>query len=240
MEPEREKNASVSRRLKEVLELDGSPVAVARVSQIPAGLKRWQRKGTVCIMIQQARRGSAFYCSGESIICGGKVHLGAAESAGRNLEEFLVRTEKLAASSTAAKRLLGLTKSRAPQSLREYLVFAPLEAADFDIEVVVFVGMPFQISRIIWLDAFQTGRIDTIHGEPLCSGVIATPISRHRIGISFMDMACRAFGRYKPEELAIGVPYERLPRIVDSIEKSVAGTAKSSFILRLIPKLIKP
>jgi len=53
-------------------------------------------------------------------------------------------------------------------------------------------------------------------------------------------MACRAFGRYKPEELVIGVPYERLSRIIDSIEKSIAGTAKSNFILRLLPKLIKP
>jgi uncharacterized protein (DUF169 family) len=231
---------SFATRLKEVLELDGSPVAVAFVSEIPPGLRKWSRRATVCIMIQSARRGSAFYCSGDRIICGGRVHLGMAESAGRNLSDFLVKTERLAASDIAARRLLGLTKSRAPQKLGEYLAFAPLEEATFTPDVVIFVGTPFQISRIIWLDAFQTGQINTIHGEPLCSGVIAAPISRHRIGLSFMDMACRAFGRYKPEELVIGVPYERLSRIIDSIEKSVAGTAKSNFILRLLPKLIKP
>jgi uncharacterized protein (DUF169 family) len=231
---------SVSGRLKEVLELDGSPVAVAFLSEIPLGLRKWSRWGTVCVMIQSARRGSAFYCSGDRIICGGRVHLGMATSAGRNLKDFLVKTEKLAASDTAAQRLLGLTKSRAPRKLGEYLAFAPLEKATFTPDVIVFVGTPLQISRIIWLDAFQTGQINTIHGEPLCSGVIAAPFSRRRIGVSFMDMACRAFGRYKPEELIIGVPYERLSRIIDSIEKSVAGTAKSRFILGLLPKLIKP
>jgi uncharacterized protein (DUF169 family) len=240
MEQEDTKKSDFSSRLKEVLELDGSPVAVASASEVPSGIKKWQRRGTLCVMIQRARRGGASYCLAENIICGGKIHLGLAESAGRDLEKFLVKTEKLACSDIAARRLLGLTKSRAPEKLGEYLVFAPLEEAPFTPEVVIFVGTPLQISRIIWLDVFQTGQINTIHAEPLCSGVIATPISRKRIGISFMDMACRALGRYKPEELVIGVPYERLARIIDSIGKSVAGTAKSSLILRLLPKLVKP
>jgi uncharacterized protein (DUF169 family) len=191
-------------------------------------------------MVQAARRGSAVCCSGENIICGGRVHLGLAESAGRNLNDFLVETEKLAASDTAARRLLGLTKSRAPQKLGEYLAFAPLEKAAFTPDVVLFIGTPLQVSRIIWLDAFQTGQINTIHGEPLCSGVIATPVSRRRIGLSFMDMACRTFGRYKPEEMVIGVPYERLPRIVESIDKSVAGTAESVLFSGQLSRFIKP
>jgi uncharacterized protein (DUF169 family) len=240
MEQENEKKSDLTKRLKEVIELDGSPVAVAFVSEIPPGIKKWPRRGTVCVMIQRARQGSATYCSGENIICGGKIHLGLAESAGRDLEKFLVKTEKLVASEIAARRLLGLTKSRAPKKLGEYLVLAPLEEAPFTPQAVVFVGTPLQIGRIIWLDAFETGQINTIHAEPLCSGVIAAPISSNRIGLSFMDMACRALGRYQPEELVIGVPYARLARIIDSIEKSAAGTARSSLILRLLPKLVKP
>lgn len=92
----------------------------------------------------------------------------------------------------------------------------------------------------MFLDALETGEIDTVHGEPLCSGVIATPITTGKIGVSFLDIACRAFGRYKSEEMAIGVPYERSSRIIDSIERRVAGTAKSNLILRLLPKVIKP
>ena len=106
-----------SDRLKEVLELDGSPVAMAYVTEPPPGLKKWSRPGTVCIMVQKARRGNAFYSKGERIFCGGRVHLGVSESAGRDLKDFLVRTEKLAGSDTAARRLLGLTKSRAPDKL---------------------------------------------------------------------------------------------------------------------------
>ena len=166
--------------------------------------------------------------------------MGMSQSIGINLEHFLVKTEKIAATEIAAKRLLGLNKSRAPDKRGEYLAFAPLEGTTFTPEVVLFVGTPLQISRIIWLDAYQTGQINTIHGEPLCSGVIAAPISRGKIGVSFLDMACRSLGRYKPEEMIIGVPYSRLERIVDSIDKSIGGTAKLSPIIRLLPRVIKP
>jgi uncharacterized protein (DUF169 family) len=54
----------VSVRLKEVLELDGSPVAMAYVTEQPSGLEKWSRPGTVCIMVQKARRGNAFYSKG--------------------------------------------------------------------------------------------------------------------------------------------------------------------------------
>jgi uncharacterized protein (DUF169 family) len=229
-----------SRKLKEVLKLQGSPVAVAFMPERPPDLKKARGRGTVCVMIQRARMGRSFYCSGNNIICGGRIHLGMSQSIGINLEDFLVKTEKIAASEVAAKRLLGLNKSRAPDKLGEYLVFAPLEGTIFTPEVVLFVGTPLQISRIIWLDVYQTGQINTIHGEPLCSGVIAAPISRGKIGVSFLDMACRSLGRYKPEEMIIGVPHNRLERIVDSIDKSIGGKAKPSPIIRFLPRVIKP
>ncbi|MBN1862152.1 MAG: DUF169 domain-containing protein [Dehalococcoidales bacterium] len=231
--------AAASAKLSSTLALEGSPVAVAFMSESPQDLRHWRRKATLCIMVQSARRGAAFYCSGSSIVCGGRAHLGMAPSPVRDLEDFLVRREKLVASKEAAKHLLDLARERAP-NLGSYLAFSPLEKAAFTPEVVLFVGTPLQIGRILFLDTFETGEIDTVHGEPLCSGVIAAPITTGKIGISFLDAACRAFGRYKPEEMVVGVPYDRLPRIVASLERSVAGSAKSNFVLRLLPKVINP
>jgi len=234
---ERERRANDSVKLKNTLELDGSPVAVAVMPEPPQDLKRWRRKATLCIMIQSARQGAAFYCSGGSIVCGGRAHLGMAQSPVRDLEGFLVRREKLVASRAAARRLLDYTRKRAP-NLGAYIAFSPLEKAHFSPDVVLFVGTPLQISRIVFLDAFETGEIDTVHGEPLCSGVIAVPITTGKIGISFLDIACRAFGRYKAEEMVVGVPYARLPRIVNSLERSIAGTVQPNFILKLLPKVM--
>ncbi len=234
---EQQERADISTRLKSTLELEGSPVAVAVMPELPEGLKRWRRKATLCMMIQSARRGVAFYCSGSSIVCGGRVHLGIAESPIRDLEGFLVRREKIFGSRAAARRMLDLTRKRAPDS-GKYLAFSPLERAVFVPDVVLFVGTPLQISRIMFLDAFETGEIDTVHGEPLCSGVIAVPITTGKIGVSFLDIACRAFGRYKPEEMVAGVPYQRLSRMVANLERSIAGTARPNFILKLLPKVM--
>ena len=220
-----------SAKLQETLGLEGSPVAAAILPQPPAGLKQWRRKATPCMMLQSARRGSAFYCSGDSIFCSGRAHLGIAEPPVWNLEDFLVRGEKLSGSRAVAHKMLELVKKRTPK-LGEYLAFSPLEKVEFNPDVILFVGTPLQISRIIFLDAFETGEIDTVHGEPLCSGVIATPITTRKIGVSFLDMTCRRFGKYKPEEMVIGVPSERLSRIVNSIDRSIAGTAKPDIFQR--------
>jgi uncharacterized protein (DUF169 family) len=189
------------------------------------------------MMIQSARKGVAFCCSGGSIVCGGRAHLGIAESPIRDLEGFLVNREKIFGSIEAARRMLDLTRKRAPD-LGTYVAFSPLEKAVFTPDVVLFVGTPLQIGRIIFLDAFGTGEIDTVHGEPLCSGAIAVPITTGKIGISFLDIACRAFGCYKPEEMVAGVPYQRLARLVANLERSIAGTARPNFILKLLPRVM--
>jgi len=218
-----------SAKLRQTLALEGSPVAVAILPQPPHGLREWRRKATPCVMLQSARRGIAFYCSGESIFCGGGAHLGLGESPIRNLEGFLVRAEKLAASDKAAHRILDAVGKRRPKQ-GQYLALSPLEKAVFAPDVILFVATPLQVSRIIFLDAFETGVIDTVHGEPFCSGAIAAPITTGKIGVSFLDMTCRLFGKYRAEEMVVGIPAERLPRIVSSIEQSMAGTAKPDFL----------
>lgn len=231
--------ASNSAKLKKTLELDGSPVAVAIMPEPARGLKKWRHKATLCMMMQSARRGAAFYCSGANVICGGGEHLGIGKSPVQELKASLVETEKLVASETAARRRLDQVKQRAPEQ-GGYIAFSPLERASFRPQVILFVGTPFQISRILHLDAFETGEIDTVHGEPFCSGVIAAPITTGKIGISFLDMTCRAFGRYRAEEVAIGVPYSRLTRIISSIELSSSGNAKSDFLLKLLARIPTP
>ena len=220
-------------KLQRALELDGSPVAVAISSEPPHGLGPLRHKATACMMVQIARRGGIFYSSKEGILCGGRANLGIGESPIRDLDDFLVRKEKLFRSKAAARKLLDLAKERAPEQ-GQYLSFSPLETASFTPDVVLFVGVPAQISRIIFLNAFETGEIDAVHGEPLCSGAIAMPITTGKVGVSFLDVACRLFGRYRPEEMVIGVPYQRLLHIVDNIGRSSAGTARQDFLLRMV------
>jgi len=234
---ESSEKADYSLKLKNNLGLDGNPVAVRISNGNRQGLKKWQRKTTLCMLIQNARKGLSLYCPGESIVCNGSALVGIGNSPSWDCENFLFKREKIVGSKTAARRMLALATVQSPQ-VGKSIIFAPLMKADFQPDVVVFVGTPLQISRILFLDAFKTGEIDTLHKEPLCSGVISAPKATGRIGVSFLDMSCRSFGHYKPEEMAIGVPYHRIPKIVENIDHSVAGTAKSSLPLRLLPALL--
>jgi uncharacterized protein (DUF169 family) len=236
---ESEEKVYFSAKLKNTLELDGNPIAISITSDKPQELKKWQSRVTLCMLIQSARRGLSLYCPGENIICNGKVHIGIGNSPSWDLEDFLVRKEKIVSSKTAARRMLDLAKVQSSE-LGKFIILSPLMKANFNPDVVVFVGTPLHISRILFLDAFGTGEINTLHREPLCSGVIATPIATSQIGVSFLDMSCRAFGQYKPEEMAIGVPYNRISKIVENIDHSIAGTAKSSLLLRLLPRIMNP
>jgi len=233
-----EQNARYTGKLQETLGLDGSPVAVSLVDNPPTWMVSLKRRATPCMMIQMARWGSVFYCSGERILCGGRAHLGLGGSLIRNLDDFLVRKEKLFRSKAAASTLLNKAKAQAPDK-GTYVVFSPLELAHLTPDVVIIIGTPAQISRIIFLNAFDTGEVEVIHGEPLCSGAIASPITTDRIGISFLDVSCRVFGKYKPEEMVVGIPYQRLPCIVDSIAFSTAGLAKPAHLLRLVGTVLR-
>jgi uncharacterized protein (DUF169 family) len=233
-----EQNARYTRKLQETLGLDGSPVAVALSDNSPRLMKSLKRRSTPCMMIQMARRGGIFYCPGERILCGGRAHLGMGESIIHNLDEFLVRKEKLFGSKTAARTLLNKAKALAPDNIT-CVSFSPLELAHLTPDVIIIIGTPAQISRIIFLNAFNTGEVEAIHGEPLCSGVIALPIKTARIGISFLDVSCRVFGKYKPEEMAIGIPYQRLPYIVENIALSTAGIAKPARLLQLTGRVLR-
>jgi uncharacterized protein (DUF169 family) len=219
-------------KLIKALEFDGSPVAVAIIPELPVGMAPLQYRATACIMVQIARRGAAFYSSGKDILCGGRANLGMGQSPIRKLDDFLVRREKIFGTKAAADELIGSAIKKAPNQ-GKYLAFSPLEKASFTPDVVLFIGTPVQVSRIIFLNAFETGLIDTLHGEPLCSGAIAAPITSGKIGVSFLDMACRFFGRYKPEEMVVGVPYHRLSHIVNNLDLSSAGTARPSAFLRI-------
>jgi uncharacterized protein (DUF169 family) len=77
----------------------------------------------------------------------------------------LVRKEKLFSSVAAARRLINTIEKHAPEQ-GEYLAISPLKQANFRPDVVLFIGTPETISRIIFRNAFKTGDIEVWHGEP--------------------------------------------------------------------------
>ncbi|MEM2227040.1 MAG: DUF169 domain-containing protein [Candidatus Bathyarchaeia archaeon] len=119
--------ASCSQRLKEVLGLRGSPVAIA-YSNTPApgasgGIYR------ACGAILAARDGEAINLASDNCGCkGGIYHLGLGPPR-EGLEAFLAYEERLFSSLTVARRMIQGMRREAPPpfGLAKFVVFSPLE-----------------------------------------------------------------------------------------------------------------
>ena len=225
-------------KLRDALDLGESPIAAKITRERPEQLKPIRHKATVCMMMQSARRGNSYYCSGSDILCGARDNLGIGKSPLYKMQNLVLSREKLFESRVAAQTALDLGKTCAPD-VGHYLLVAPLDKFDTAPDVVIVTGVPAQISRILYIDAFETGEFNVEFIEPLCTGVISVPITTGKIGLSVMDVACRILGKFRAEEMVIGIPFERLGKIVKNIERSSAGTAKLSTLFRMAASLLQ-
>jgi len=225
-------------KLRDALNLGEIPIAAKIIRERPGQFKATRHKATVCMMMQDARSGNSFYCSGSDILCGGRDNLGIGKSPLNKMEDLLLSREKIFESRVAARKALNLGKNYAP-AIGHYLLLAPLDKFDTIPDVVIITGVPAQISRLLYINAFDTGEFNVRFIEPLCTGAIAAPITSGKIGLSVMDVACRILGKFREEEMIIGIPYERLEKIVNNIDRSSAGTAKLSTQFRMAASILQ-
>jgi len=222
-----------SKRLREVLGLEGSPIAVS-YSMVPAS-KAKSGKHWVCQALLDVREGAIINLSRESCACpGGTWHLGLGPrpsgEADKALKRFLVEGEKLFCSIATFHRAMTLT-TQPPLGLAEYVVFSPLEKAEIAPDLVVFLCTPEQACRLVTLATYPDGlppKTEIVGST--CHMVVAYPLVSGELNISLLDYTSRKYQNYKPEELFVSIPYHKLPGLVGSIDLCSAGTAKVEFI----------
>lgn len=213
-------------RLIKVLELDGSPVAVAYHTEV--SFEQLGTRRTVCQLIQKARKGGKFFVTKENMSCfGGGYYLGLNERV-EGHDYFLVDLEKIFSSIEVAHKFF---KEMPSPQRTESISFSPLEEAK-EVDVVLFVCNPFQAMRIIGLDVFDSGILKTYIFGAACQTSITVPLVTGKISLSLIDVTARRLGKYRKEELIVGVPFNKLPRMMENIEKSICGTFKPEYRLK--------
>ncbi|MEM3590468.1 MAG: DUF169 domain-containing protein [Candidatus Bathyarchaeia archaeon] len=221
--------ASCSQRLKEVLGLRGSPVAIA-YSNTPApgasgGIYR------ACGAILAARDGEAINLASDNCGCkGGIYHLGLGPPR-EGLEAFLAYEERLFSSLAVARRMIQGMRREAPPpfGLAKFVVFSPLERIESKPDLVLFLCNPEQACRIVALAGFDDGSLPKANlGGSLCWSAITYPLMTGSINVSLGDITARRIEGYDPGELIVSVPIHKISHIVGGIDHCIAGTAKPS------------
>lgn len=216
-------------RIKEVLQLEGSPVAITFSMEPPAEASA--RKCRVCNAFLLARDGETVDLTSESSACpGGTWFLGLGEGPtgerARAHKDFLINGEKLFCSLAVYYRIMNTT-SEVPTGLADHVIICPLEKAEKRPDLVLFICNAEQGCRLVTLDLYCTGVAQNIRMVgATCYQAVTYPLTTGELNVSLMDYTSRRIRGFKSSDLLVTVPYHRMHGIIQSIEGCTAGTAK--------------
>lgn len=220
-----------SETLKKLLALEASPVAVT-YSMEPASNEKPGKNMACGALMDAALKGRIINLSKENSACGGgTTHLGLGlphiplSDADLKLKEFLTKGEKLFRSLAALHRMSLMPPP--PTGLAKYVVFSPMEKAEFEPDVVVFVCNAEQGCRLITLATFSDGvpPKPNISGS-LCYMTVTYSMVTGEVNLSPGDYTARRFQHCRPDQLFVSIPYHRMHNLMQSIETCSAGTAE--------------
>jgi uncharacterized protein (DUF169 family) len=215
--------------LRELLALDGYPVAVTYALRAPAGAAKG--KCRVCHALLRARRGEVVDLTARTSSCGGgtsQLGLGPRPTgkAAEPLKEFLIHGEKLYNCPAAYHRSYALAPPP-PLGLADHVVLAPMHEAEFKPDVAVFVCNAEQGCRLVTLDTYDTGIPPRIMmSGATCYQAITYPVVSGELNVSLMDYTSRRIKEFTPSDLIVSLPYHRLLGVMRGLDGCTAGRAK--------------
>ncbi|HOX54570.1 MAG: DUF169 domain-containing protein [Candidatus Omnitrophica bacterium] len=220
-----------SQTFKQLLCLDSSPVAVTLTKnpQTPS-----QKKVRICRAILDASKGTATCLGAENNACfGASWHLGFHKikdpKVSGMVKKFVVEGEKLFSSYEALDNLMSQFVD-VPDNSDSFFLLSPLENSEHKPDLVLFVVNAEAACRLLTFLTFLEGKMPKIKiGGPTCRMIIMEPLLTGEPNISFYDYTARKMCNVEKDKLIISFPYNIIPRIIDSIDKCSAGTAKIEF-----------
>jgi uncharacterized protein (DUF169 family) len=214
----------LSSKLKTLLNLKGSPVAVKLVSdksEIPADVPELKEKLRHCEMVQKARQGDVFYAIKEQHACaGGAGALGVMETPEKiKTGEFYFGLGRFKTLESAKK-----TMEAVPRTGKHFMasMYAPLEKADFEPDVIVVLGNPKQLLKIAQSNIYRDGGRNNVSFsgiQSVCADAVAQPYNTGEMNATFGCDGSRKYAKIADEELIVGIPVAKLAGLVEALEK---------------------
>ncbi|NLV26382.1 MAG: DUF169 domain-containing protein [Methanomicrobiales archaeon] len=224
----------VANTIKELLNLDGSPVAVKFIKSedhLPDGVKNIGETIQHCQMVNRARRdGAIFYATKDNHACmGGAYALGLREiTPTLKSGEFYYKLGKYD-SWPSCKR----TIDRIPhlESGTTYATaYAPLEKTPFDPTIVLIVSTPKVMLKLAQSSLYHLGgRINSNFAgiQSVCADASAQVYLSGTVNFSLGCDGSRKFSGIQEGEMVMGIPAEMLPQIIEALPVVVGAPGSS-------------
>jgi uncharacterized protein (DUF169 family) len=213
-----------SDRLKVELNLELEPVAVAFTGAVPEGAAAPEGKLSVCQALRRASEGEGITITADTCGCpGGLVNLGLGQTSAQGKErlvDFLINREQVYCSRAALHR--GQQTVLPPVGMASHVCFAPLATASFRPDLVVFLGRPGSLHRLMGLaNYWEGGALETDLAGPACRTGITYPLVTGHLGLSLLDFGARRLAGYAEDLLLLSVPYHRMIGIMHALEQGL-------------------
>ena len=218
--------------LKDLLALEFSPVALSRLKE--PFLESFDKKVRICRAVLEAGKGEILQVSKQNNACFGAAwHLGLYKPKDQKvtdiIKKFVVEGEKLFSSYPALDKLI-TQMGDVPDNPNSYFALCPMEKCEFKPELVIFIGDAEAVCRLLTLAIFNEGIMPKIKiGGPTCRMSIMYPLLENEVNISFYDYTARKMSSVPKDKLLVSIPYEKIPRIIESIDKCCAGRARIEY-----------
>jgi len=219
-----------AKAVRELLELHSSPVAVT-----------WSHTGTVggdgsasmaaCQAVFRAACGETVDMTAESCACqGGLVNLGLGEigaDATVRLSDMLVNKAKVYSSAAALQR--GQRSVPTPKGAGEHVVFAPLEGAVLQPDLVLVVCDAQQAEQLVSLCSYWDGGPLLVDmAGPMCRNAMAYPMANNRPGLSLLDDGARRRASFTRDQMVLSIPLAQMHLAMTALERGAGHVAHNA------------
>lgn len=213
----------LSNKIKTKLGLEKSPVAiklVLREEDIPEGISKIDSKLRHCEMVQKAAQGETFYATVEEQACkGGAGAIGLMEPPEKVKTGEMYYSLERFSSFGAAKRTVDAIPKIDP--IMKAIIYAPLETASFDPDVVVIIGNSKQAMQLAQAMVFTLGgRIEADFAgiQSICGDAVAGPYTTKKPNFTLGCSGSRKYAGIKTDDVIVGMNGENIGCVVNALE----------------------
>jgi len=208
-------------QLIDFLKLENEPVAIKWSVKEPKNVEKEEGKSSFCTKLVKAVEGEMFYATAEEEGCMG----GARYSGLKDIRDFPANVQSGAfmVPKGLYKDIPAVQRSRNNETyitpgIFNAIVFAPLNKAEFEPDVIFIVCNAKQGMEILHANAYDSGE----HGlgadaVPICSSMAATPYMTGKVTYGFGDVAARKNMDINQEDIMVSIPGSDLSRIVSNL-----------------------
>lgn len=194
-----------------------------------------------CVVVEKATRGRKFKVRLEHLNCDGGTTALYLEPSNNNIEsgaEYF--SYNLYQTQAAARRVRdGVPGLYRTGSKVFGVAVGPLEEFEITPDVVILMVNPYQTMRIQQGSLYhEGGRLETSGAsmQALCAEATVQPYLTGKLNTSPLCPSTRFLAKWKDEEMAVGIPYEKFKSMVEGVIATINTTDKEKRKVEIIER----